>query len=135
MSARFYVDDIGPAVRERCDPSAHADWVNETEAAPAAPIWVAREATGEVSPPEVVSQVLPEYTDEAKKARIQGVVILKLVISETGGVSVDEIMKGLSHGLTEQAVAAVKQWTFEPARRHGRPVASYWIETLSFQFR
>ena len=133
LSARFYVEDISPAVRERCDSSAQADWVNETELPAAAPIWVAREVTDEGIPPKAIVRVLPEYTDQAKKARIQGVVILKLVISETGEVAVDEVMKGLSHGLTKQAVAAVRQWTFEPARRHGIPVASYWIETLSFQ--
>ncbi|MFQ5349709.1 MAG: energy transducer TonB, partial [Thermoanaerobaculia bacterium] len=70
---------------------------------------------GEVHAPRAISKAPPMYTEKARKERVQGPVILRLVIDETGEVSEVEVLKGLPYGLTETAIAAVEEWTFEPA--------------------
>ena len=65
----------------------------------------------------------PEYTQEALDARIEGVVVLDLALDRQGRVIDIEVLKGLSHGLTESAVEAVREWYFQPATVDLRPVA------------
>jgi TonB family protein len=62
--------------------------------------------------PAVLRSVAPEYSPEARKAHIQGVVILDAVIERDGRVSAARVLKPLPFGLSEQAVAAVKQWRY-----------------------
>lgn len=133
LSARFYVEDLGPAVRERCDASVQLTWADDPDEEPPGqtPIYV----TGDVVPPQALHQPEAIYTPEAKRARIQGVVILQATISEVGEVTNVKVLKGLSHGLTETAVAALKQSRFEPATRKGVPVAVYYNQTVSFQLQ
>lgn len=74
----------------------------------------------------------PRYPEIARKARIQGVVILQSIIDEQGLVRDVKVLRGLPMGLTEAAVEAVRQWRFEPATLRGRPVAVYYNLTVSF---
>ncbi len=83
--------------------------------------------------PRVLTKVAPEYTEMARKARVQGVVIVQAVIREDGQVAGTKILKGLPMGLDQQAVAAIKQWVFEPATREGKPVAVYYNLTVDFR--
>lgn len=83
--------------------------------------------------PRVLTKVAPEYTEMARKARVQGVVIVQAVIREDGQVAGTKILKGLPMGLDQQAVAAIKQWVFEPATREGKPVAVYYNLTVEFR--
>ena len=78
-------------------------------------------AAGEVKPPKVVQKVDPEYTAEAKKAHIEGNVVLDLTVGAVGDVEDVKVIERLSHGLTESAVDAVRQWKFEP-RQGGKSV-------------
>lgn len=130
LSARFYVQDLVPAVQERCDSSAQLAWVEDPDEAPPrrAPVYV----TGEITKPQVIYQPEASYTESARKARVQGVVILQSTINEAGEVEDVKVLKGLSHGLTEAAVAAVKQSRFKPATRNGVPVAVYYNQTVQF---
>ena len=135
ISARFYVEDIGPAVRERCDASEQESWVVSTSPSdePAEPATTfPRYITGNVTEPELIGGPEPQYTVIARAARIQGVVILQATISERGDVSDIKVLKGLSYGLTEAAVAAAKQWKYKPATLDGMPVAVYHTLTVSF---
>ena len=89
--------------------------------------------TEDITPPVKLSAVPPQYTEEAKKARVQGVAILQVVINEQGNVTKAQVLKGLPMGLSEAALEAVKQWTFEPARENGVPVSVYYNLTINFQ--
>jgi TonB family protein len=74
----------------------------------------------------------PHYPEEARQARIQGVVILQTIIDTVGNVTDVRILKGLPSGLTEAAVEAVSSWRFKPATLDGKPVAVYYLVTVSF---
>ena len=74
-----------------------------------------------------------KYTADAKKARIKGNVIVRTIIDKEGCITHVEVLKGLSHGLTESAVAAIKQYVYRPATRNGEPVAVYFNLSIDFQ--
>ncbi len=74
--------------------------------------------------PKVVQEVKPQYTDEAKAARIQGGVKLDAVVLTDGTVGEVRVTQSLDtvHGLDDQAVKAIKQWVFDPGKKDGKPV-------------
>ncbi len=90
-------------------------------------------AGGPVTAPVKKSGPNPEYTPEAREARIQGVVVLQAMISEQGEVTSTKVVRGLPLGMTEAAEAAISQWIFEPARLDGRPVPVLFIVTMRFE--
>lgn len=75
------------------------------------------------SPPKLLSQREPDYSDAARARRFQGVVGLKVVIDKTGRVRNVVIVHPLGMGLDDNAVATVSKWLFSPATRDGQPVA------------
>src|SRR5262249_46328784 len=76
-----------------------------------------------VSPPRVVHQVKPAYTPAALLERIQGTVILQVVVARDGRPTQIHIVRSLDpQGLDGQAILAVRQWRFEPGRLAGSPV-------------
>ncbi len=87
---------------------------------------------GDVLPPVRTHYVLPSYTEIARRARIQGTVIIDATIDEEGNVIDAKILKGLAFGLDDAALAAVKAWKFEPGTLNGRPVAVYYTVTATF---
>lgn len=90
---------------------------------------------GTMSRPVMLAGRQPRYTELARRAGIQGTVILEAVIDKKGGVSNVRILKGLPMGLDAEAVAAVQDWTFEPAKMDGRSVAVYYTLTVNFQIQ
>lgn len=90
---------------------------------------------GAVKKPEILVKTQPRYTELARKAGIQGVVILKAVIDERGYVTNLEIERGQPMGLDQAAVEAVRSWRFKPATLHGRPVKVYYFLTVNFQLQ
>ena len=78
-----------------------------------------------VSLPVLVSKVNPEYTQEAKDARIEGTVVLACVVDSNGSVSEAKVSRSLDpiFGLDQQAINAAKQWRFKPGEKDGKPVA------------
>jgi TonB family protein len=88
--------------------------------------------SGNVMAPERIFAPDPIYPEEARQARIQGVVILQTIINALGKVTDIKVLKGLPSGLTEAAVDAVAQWEFRPATLEGKPVAVYYMVTISF---
>ncbi len=78
---------------------------------------------GGVSAPRALYQPDPEYSEEARKAKYQGTVMLWVVIGPDGRVHDMKVVRPLGLGLDEKAIEAVKQWKFEPARKDGQPVA------------
>jgi TonB family protein len=65
----------------------------------------------------------PEFSEEARHARFQGVVVMKVVVSKTGNIVRIKLEKVLGKGLDENAMEKLKSWRFEPATRKGQPVA------------
>jgi TonB family protein len=85
--------------------------------------------------PKLVREVKPEYTPEAMQAKIQGGLSLEAVVLENGVVGDAEIVESLDkvYGLDDQAIKAIRQWTFEPGTKDGKPVAVRI--TVEFTFR
>lgn len=78
---------------------------------------------GGVSPPELLQKVEPEYSEEARKAKQQGTVVLQVVVGIDGRVHDVKITRPLGLGLDEKAIEAVKRWSFRPGRKEGKAVA------------
>jgi periplasmic protein TonB len=79
-------------------------------------------------PPVVVSKIVPEYTQFARRANIQGTVWLDveiLVDGHVGAVVVKKTLDSSPNGLDDAAIAAVKKWKFQPAKSGGKPVACW----------
>lgn len=72
------------------------------------------------------------YTDEARKNKIEGSVVLRLVLCGNGRVSDISVEKGLPFGLTEQAIESVKRLKFRPALKDGKPVSVYITREIPF---
>jgi|SRR5579862_3305756 len=86
---------------------------------------------GGVSAPQVLFRVDPEYSEEARKAKYSGTVLLQLVIDPSGhGRGVN---RSLGLGLDEKAIEAVNKWKFRPGLRNGQPVAV--MATIEVNFR
>jgi len=63
----------------------------------------------------------PEYDNQARKKKIQGTVVLSMIVTKEGRTADIEVTKTLTPGLDKQAVKAVSQWTFEPVIEDGKP--------------
>jgi len=89
--------------------------------------------SGDITPPVKVSGPNPQYTEEARRERIQGVVVVEATINCVGEVTAVRVLQGLPLGLTEAAVESVRRWRFQPATLDGRPIAVLY--NLSVHFR
>ncbi len=85
-----------------------------------------------VSPPVCIYCPQPEYSEEARKVRYQGKVMLWAVIDEEGRVRDVRVARGAGMGLDEQAVSTVKGWRFNPAGRNARAVPVYMTIEVDF---
>lgn len=77
---------------------------------------------GGVSPPSILYKVEPEYSEEARKAKFQGTVLLFVVVDEKGNPRDIRILRPLGLGLDQKAVEAVEKWKFSPGKKDGKPV-------------
>jgi periplasmic protein TonB len=87
---------------------------------------------GAVLKPEVIARTEPRYTELARKARVEGVVVLRAIIDERGYVTNVELLRGQPMGLDQAAMDAVRTWRFKPATLHGQPVKVYFNLTVNF---
>jgi protein TonB len=88
---------------------------------------------GDVTKPIKISGPEPAYTELARRARIHGTVVVQATIDKQGRVVDLQLLRGLPLGLSESALAALRQWRFEPGRRHGEPVAVLFSLTVRFE--
>ncbi len=86
-----------------------------------------------VDPPSVIQSVDPDYTEDALRRKIQGDVILEVVILQDGRVGQMRVVDSLDPGLDRNAIAAVRQWRFRPGRLQGQPVAVIAEVVLEFR--
>jgi len=85
--------------------------------------------------PSVLSKIDPEYSQEARDAKIQGTVIIYLEVDRAGNARNLRVVRGLGMGLDEKAIEAVKQWRFKPGLKDGRPVIVASHIDIEFRFR
>ena len=76
-----------------------------------------------VTPPRLVVKHEPQYTEYAKNEKIEGTVLLSVLIDEDGLARDIDVVKSLEKGLDANAIAAVESWQFKPAQKDGKPVA------------
>ena len=67
----------------------------------------------------VVQKADPEYSRDARKSRIEGIVVLTVEVGTDGRAHHIRVVKRLGHGLDEEAITAVAHWRFKPATRDG----------------
>lgn len=77
---------------------------------------------GGISAPRPVATPDPEYTEEARRAKIQGTCVLGLIVDAEGHPRDIRVIRGLGYGLDAKALETVRQWRFDPARKDGQPV-------------
>lgn len=77
---------------------------------------------GGVSAPVPIMKVEPEYSEEARKAKYQGTVLLAIVVDEDGRTRNIRVVRSLGMGLDEKAIEAVSKWRFRPGYKDGKPV-------------
>jgi TonB family protein len=84
-------------------------------------------------PAEIISKPTPVYTEEGKKLRIEGEVLLEVVFESSGRLRILRVVRGLGHGLDDAAVRAAEQIRFKPALRDGQPADSTAVLHIIFQ--
>lgn len=90
---------------------------------------------GGVMPPKIVHQTFPQYTDRARKRKIQGVVTLSLIVTPEGSVRDLKVTKSLDQYLDKQALECVSNWKFQPATKDGQPVTMRIAVEIDFHLR
>jgi protein TonB len=88
---------------------------------------------GGVSAPVLIYSVDPEFSEEARKAKAAGHVLVALWVDEMGIPTHVRVLRGLGLGLDEKAVAAVKQYRFRPSMENGKPVTVQMNVDVMFQ--
>jgi TonB family protein len=90
-------------------------------------------AATKLIPAEILSKPLPIYTDEARAKRIEGEVLLEVILEASGKLRVLRVVRGLGHGLDDAAVRAAEQIRFKPALKDGQPYDSTAVVHIIFQ--
>ena len=75
-----------------------------------------------VTPPRPTSHPDPQYTDRARRKKINGYVVVSFIVTKEGAVRDATVARSLDKDLDKQALAAVRTWRFEPALKDGTPV-------------
>ena len=90
---------------------------------------------GSVTPPAVLSRVEPTYSFEARKAKLEGVVVLSAIVRKDGSIKIRKVIRSLGLGLDENAIRALKAWRFRPAMKEGKPVDVALNIEVNFRLR
>ena len=138
------IDAVLAAVRQwKFDPPAQAPMLIATDVASpqdgAASSTVSRgraplRAGGAIAPPRKIVDVKPEYPQSAQDARITGVVTIEATVGVDGTITDAQVLKGVTE-LDDAALAAVRQWRFEPAWLNGEPVPVIIVLNINFTLK
>ena len=85
--------------------------------------------------PKVISQKDPEYSEEGRKKRVQGTVLLAIVVGVNGVPDRVQVLQPLGMGLDEKAETAVRSWLFEPGKKDGVAVPVKAAIEVNFRLR
>jgi periplasmic protein TonB len=88
---------------------------------------------GSITPAALLMKVEPEYSDEARRAKVQGTVLLYLEIDNEGKPRAIQVRQGLGLGLDEKAMDAVMHWKFRPGKQNGRAIATSAMIEINFR--
>jgi periplasmic protein TonB len=88
---------------------------------------------GDVSAPVLISKIEPEYSEEARKAKYSGSVLLSIVVDQNGLPRDIKVVRPLGLGLDQKAIEAVMKWRFRPGMKGGRAVAVQAQVEVSFR--
>jgi TonB family protein len=88
-----------------------------------------------ITPPAILREVKPDYTEEGRRREIEGDVVLEIVVRHDGTVADVTLLQGLGAGLDQRAMDAVRQWRFSPATRLGTPVDVIVQVAVEFRLR
>ena len=88
---------------------------------------------GGVTAPSLLSKVEPEYSEEARRAKYQGTVVLYVEVYPDGKAHNLKVLRSLGLGLDEKAIEAVNKWRFRPGYKDGKPVTVQ--ATIEVNFR
>jgi TonB family protein len=88
-----------------------------------------------IDPPRLLREIKADYTEDARLRRIEGEVVLEIVVRRDGSVGDLKLVNGLPAGLNNRAIQAVRQWRFAPARRQGSPVDVIVEVAVEFRLR
>jgi TonB family protein len=88
-----------------------------------------------VERPKIIKKVDPIYPDEAKKAFVQGVVVLEVTMDEEGNIVKVAVLKSESSLLNQASIDAVKQWKYEPMMSKGSPISVSFNVTLTYRLK
>lgn len=91
---------------------------------------------GGVTDPVLLVETRPSYTDEAIKAKVQGIVLLQGVVRKNGIVDSLKVVRSLGYGLDDRAIQEIgTKWRFKPGTLNGRPVDVYATIEVTFTLR
>jgi TonB family protein len=85
-----------------------------------------------VTSPKIIYKIEPIYAPEARDARLQGTVLLNVVVGRNGVPSDIRVLKPLA-GLEDEAIDAVRHWRFKPSEKDGKPVAVFAQIEINFR--
>jgi len=100
---------------------------------PAAARTKAPEAMAKTIPAEITFKPRPVYTEEGKRLKVEGEVLLEVVFTATGQIHVQRVVQGLGHGLDESAIQAAQKIQFKPALKDGQPSDFQAVLHIVFQ--
>jgi TonB family protein len=91
------------------------------------------EAGPATSPVEILSKPNPVYTEEARRLRLEGEVLLEVMFGANGQLHVNRVVRGMGHGLDEAAIEAANKMRFKPAQHYNQPIDSTATVHVVFQ--
>jgi TonB family protein len=89
----------------------------------------------EIIPPKVIHKVNPVYPEEAREAKLTGQVVCQVVVSTKGAPTELEILSATDEIFVQPTIDAIKQWRFEPATMHGKPVEVWYQLETNFSLK
>ena len=88
---------------------------------------------GDVSAPVLIAKYEPEFSEEARRAKFSGTVLLSVVVDENGIPRNIRVIRSVGLGLDQKAIEAVERWRFRPGHKHGKAVAVQAAVEVSFR--
>ena len=114
-------DGVSSSSRALANRTVVASGFREEVAQPVSTFRAKADKKPELQPVEILYKPRPDYTDEARRKRVEGEVLLDVVFGASGSLHVRRIVRGLGYGLDDSALAAAQHIQFRPARRDGQP--------------